>query len=248
MRLGNLSKRRNSFGRGDSVLEFPMLKFIFISLLFSLVAQAKEIETNEATLFDAPDWLTRGRVEKVTARISTELEWTIRKITVHFYKDQDSFLQAQHLGNGVLAVTNKATNTVHIGPKVGSADFDSVFGHELVHVILAQKYKQAIPPWVEEGLANHLAKHGKVDYKWLSTQPFPDDVRRLSHPFTGIVSSPRYHYQASQALAEMIAKKCDMTNLLRLSVGEKMDTYIDTYCEIKDLNAEFKAWVKKKAG
>lgn len=224
-----------------------MLKIIPL-VLFTVLAQAKEIETNEATFPDAPDWLTRGRVEKVIRKIATDLEWTIRKINVRFYKDQDSFMQAQNLGAGVLAVTNKTTNMIHIGPKVENEDFDSVFGHELVHVILGQKYKTAVPPWVEEGLANHLAKRGKVDYKWLSTQPFPDDVRKLSHPFTGTVSSPRYHYQASQALAEMIAKKCDMTNLLRLSVGEKMDTYIGTYCEIKDLNADFKAWVKKKAG
>ncbi len=225
-----------------------MLKILFAVLMTSPFALAKDIQTNEVNMPEAPEWLSRPRVEKITERISTQLEWTIRKIEVHWYKDEASFLRAQNLGPGVLAVTNKATGTIHIGPKVKNEDFDSVFGHELVHVILGQKYKEAVPPWVEEGLANHLAKRGKVDYAWLAKQPFPADVRKLSHPFTGSVSSPRYHYQASQALAEMIAKKCDMTNLLRLSVGMKMDSYLDTYCEIKDLNADFKVWVKKKAG
>lgn len=225
-----------------------MLKILALILVSASFANAKDIQTNEVNMPEAPDWLSLPRVEKVTNRMQTQLEWTIRKIQVHWYKDQESFMQAQSLGSGVLAVTNKSTNTVHLGPKVGNSDFDSVFGHELAHVILGQKYKTAIPPWFEEGLANHLAKRGTVDYKWLATQSFPDDVRKLSHPFSGVVSSPRYHYQASQALAEMIAKKCDMTNLLRLSVGEKMESYLPTYCEIKDLNADFKAWVKKKAG
>ncbi len=138
--------------------------------------------------------------------------------------------------------------TVHFGPSVDDKDFDGVFGHELVHIILAQKYKEAIPPWFEEGLANHIAKFGNVDYNWLAKQKAPQDVRALSHPFKGLVVSARYHYQASQALAEMIGKKCDMENLLRLSVGKNLEDYLPTYCEIKDLNGEFKKWISRRSG
>lgn len=224
------------------------MKTLF-SLLMTLggFAQAAEIDTNAVYMPNAPDWLKRTRVEKVIDRMQTQLEWTIRKVEVRWYYDEASFIKAQSLGKGVRAVTQKAKGLIHMGPSVNSQEFDSIFGHELVHVILGQKYKEAVPSWVEEGLANYLAKHDKVNYAWLAQQPFPSDVRQLSHPFTNTVSGPRYHYQASQALAEMIAKKCDMANLLRLSVGQSMDTYLSTYCEIKDLNAEFKKWVASKA-
>src|SRR5687768_8426918 len=142
-----------------------MIKIIFLSAvgLIYLQAAAKDIQTNAVNMPDAPEWLSRVRVEKVTDRIQTKLEWTIRKIAVRWYKDQESFQKAHSLGAGVRAVTNKSTGIVHMGPKVTTAEFDGVFSHELVHVILSQKYKQAIPGWVEEGLANYLAKHGQVD-------------------------------------------------------------------------------------
>ena len=78
-------------------------------------------------------------------------------------------------------------------------------------------------------------------------KPFPADVRRLVHPVSGSVENIHYNYMASQALAEMIAKKCDLANLLRLSVGTSMEGYLDTYCEIHDLNADFHKWVKSHA-
>lgn len=221
---------------------------IYLLLAFIFNVSANEIDTNALKMPNAPEWLKRPRVEKIIDRMQTKLEWTIRKIEVKWYADADSFQKSHSLGPGVLAVTNKKTGVVHMGPSVSEKDFDSVFGHELVHVIIGQKYKDAIPPWVEEGLANNLAKHGAVDYRWLAKQPFPPDVRALAHPFTGLVRNPRYHYQASQALAEMIGKKCDMENLLRLSVGKSMDFYLDTYCEIKDLNADFKKWVLARKG
>lgn len=213
---------------------------------FTLSAHAKEIETNSVHMADAPEWLTRPRVEKVIDRIQMHLEWSIRKIETYWYADAASFSKAHSLGPLAMAVSKKSDNTIHMGPMVTSANFDAVFGHELVHIILGQKYKDAIPKWLEEGLANHLAKYGKVDYAWLKKQPFPEDVRTLTHPYSGAVSRIHYHYIASQALAEMIAKKCDLANLLRLSVERNMEDYLSTYCEIKDLNAEFKAWVKKK--
>lgn len=217
-----------------------------LSLGFS--AHAKEIDTNAAKFPNAPDWLTRNRAEKTIERIQTELEWTIRKIRVTFYTDVESFQRAHGLGPGAMAVTRKADNTVHLGPNVTNDNFDRVFAHELVHIILGQKYKEAIPKWVEEGLANHLGKYAKVDYAWLAKQPFPEDVRKLSHPFRGGLANVKYHYAASQALAEMISAKCNLRGLLQLSVGEKMDAYLKTYCEIADLNDAFHKWVLRKAG
>src|SRR5690606_18961288 len=101
--------------------------------------------------------------------------------------------------------------------------------------------------WLEEGLANHLSKMQPVDYKWLAQQPFPNDVRELAHPFKGDATLVSYRYKASQAFAEMLNKKCDLQNLIRLSVQRKMEDYMRTYCEIKDLNKAFQDWVKKKA-
>lgn len=227
-------------------LALMLLGMVLVTLANPVAAES--IETNSVRFPNAPSWLKRNRAEKVIERIQTRLEWTIRKIEARFYEGEGEFQKAQSLGPGVMAVANKRDGVIHLGPKVTSENFDTVFGHELVHIILAQKYKEAIPGWVEEGLANHIGKHGQVNYAWLARQPFPDDVRKLSHPFQTTVTSPQYHYQASQALAEMIAKKCDMSTLLQLSVGMKMESYLDTYCEIKDLNLEFKNWVRKKGG
>jgi hypothetical protein len=138
-------------------------------------------------------------------------------------------------------------NDIHLGPKVTNENFDTIFGHEMSHIISFQKYKGAIPQWLEEGVANHVAQAAQVDYIWLVSRPFPEDVKKLVHPFSSDFEGARYHYMASQALIEMIASKCDLKNLLRLSVGRKMDNYLKTYCEIKDLNSDFKKWVRNRA-
>ena len=139
--------------------------------------------------------------------------------------------------------------TVHLGPRVTDLNFDPTFAHELVHVILRQKYRDAVPKWLEEGLANHLAypaaRRPKLDYRWLAARPFPPDVRQLTHPFRErSADAVHAQYVASEALVEMIAKRCDLTNLLRLSVGKGMEGYLETYCQIKDLNADYRRWVK----
>ena len=144
-------------------------------------------------------------------------------------------------------MTRYKDQTIHLGPNVNSKNFDVVFGHELVHIIFHQKYKGAIPKWLEEGLASHLSQKQKVNYKKLAKHPFPKDIRQLTHPFKSTLTETMYHYRASQALAEMIEAKCDLTNLLRLSVQRKMENYLKSYCEIKDLNSAFKEWVLKKA-
>lgn len=226
-----------------------MLKNI-LWLAFCLIvvrASAAEIQSNAVHMADAPSWVTRVRVEKITDHIQMVLEWDIHRIEVIWHKDQAEFERVHGLGPVAVAVSLKKDNTIHLGPKVTSANFDPLLTHELVHIISFQKYKEAIPKWLEEGLANYLAKNGKVNYKWLAGKPFPEDVRTLVHPYSGAEDHIRYHYAASQALVEMIASKCDLTNLLRLSVGMKMDNYLETYCEIHDLNAEFHKWVKAHA-
>lgn len=219
-------------------------------LIFAVSAEAKEIKTNEVTMANAPVWLTPTRVEAVTARIANKLEWTIRRVPVWWHQNTTSFEKAHSLGPSAMAVTvaTKEGAVIHLGPLVTNAEFDETFGHELVHVVILQKYRGAIPKWLEEGLANHLAKHVKIDYAWLAKQPFPKDVRELAHPMLGSASGIRYRYKASQALAEMLDKKCDLENLVRLSVKRNMEDYIKTYCEISDLNAAFRSWVMKQAG
>lgn len=227
--------------------------FIFCLALLPLwasgTAQAKEIETNEFSIHDAPAWLTQTRVEKVTARILNRLEWSIRKTHVYWHASDAEYEKAQSLGPQALAVTSSRGDvaTVHLGPKVNEKNFDQVFGHETVHVIVTQKYKSSIPKWLEEGLANYYAKHGTVDYKAIARREFPNDVRELAHPFKGSPALISYRYEASQALAEMLDKKCDLDNLIRISVQRDMETYIANTCEIRDLNAAFREWVSKKS-
>jgi hypothetical protein len=172
------------------------------------------------------------------------MEWDIRKVRVTWYLDSQEFLKFHGFDLSVLAVSKKPDNSIHVGPRVNEANFDPVFGHELVHIILFQKYKEAIPRWLEEGLANFIAKHGKIDYPWLAAQPLKD-VRSLIHPFQS-ASSSRYHYQASTALIEMIASKCRLGDLLQLSVGQNLEGYLSTFCEITDIDSEFQKWIKRK--
>ncbi|WP_142695717.1 hypothetical protein [Bdellovibrio sp. NC01] len=223
-----------------------MFKILVVLSLLSPTFAA-ELQTNSTYSADVPKWVTKGKIDRTTERIQSFMEWDIHRVTVVWYKDPASFENAHKLGPKVLAVSRRSENKILVGPRVTEENFDRIFGHELVHVISYQKYKDAIPKWLEEGLANYVAKNGSVNYKWLASRPFPDDVRELTHPFSGDDDYLRYHYEASQALAEMIAAKCDLRNLLRLSVGRKMDSYLDTYCNLKDLNAEYRKWIKSKS-
>jgi hypothetical protein len=180
----------------------------------------------------------------VVEKIQNALEWDIRKIQVYVYTDEASFVKGLKLNFKVTAYFRRSDGSVHLGPDVTSQNFDAVFGHELVHVIFHQKYKGAIPAWLEEGLANHLAKREKVNYAWLAKQPTVD-VTTLGHPNKEIRGAS-FHYQTSTAVTEMIARRCSLPDLLRLSVGKKLTTYLSTYCEISDVNAEFVKWVKSK--
>jgi hypothetical protein len=238
-----------------------LLFFFFIGLL-SAQAQARVVDTNEVRSDAAPAWVKTPLVDRVVERIQSKLEWDIRKIRLVWHSDQQEFRKAHGFDDSVLAFSRKSDNSVHMGPRVSETNFESVFGHELVHVILFQKYKGAVPKWLEEGLANSLSNHqplvknGKVasdqshwsvDYAWLTAQPSMD-VLTLNHPFLGVATQgARYHYQASQALVEMIASHCSLDQLLQLSVGKKLENYLSTFCGIDDVNSEFRKWVAKKA-
>lgn len=226
-----------------------------ILFFFSLNLHAKpnSIETNEIISSDSPVWLNTRRINQVVDKIQKVMEWDIRKVTVYWYSDQNQFKAVHGFDGSVLAVSRKPDNSIHVGPRVNSENFDRVFGHELVHIILFQKYKEAIPKWLEEGFANYLSKTDqkdwKVNYQFLSSHSLPSDIRTLVHPFKGDaeLSDPKFHYQASTALIEMIASKCNLRDLIQLSVGKSLESYLPTFCEIKDINQEFRAWIKKKS-
>src|SRR3954465_15268142 len=181
------------------------MHFAMILLMLELPGRpafAATVSTNEVVMTDAPSWVTEARLDRIVSKIQGFLEWDIRKIQVRYYSDQAAFEQAHGLGPVPIAVSKRADNSVHLGPKVTKEIFDTTFGHELVHIILFQKYKDAIPSWLDEGLANFVAQHGRVDYKWLAMQP-PGDVRLLTHPYrdsTGGTDLARFHYQTATAL------------------------------------------------
>ncbi len=218
-----------------------------VLLLGSSSAFSEELLTNCAHFQNAPKWLTLNRVNKVTEPVENLMEWSTRRVEVVWYQDQSAFEKAHGAGPAAAAVSLRGKNKILLGPKVTETNFNQIFGHELVHVISAQKYKEAIPSWLEEGVANYISKNGTVNYKNLSSLNF-NDVNELSHPMLGNANLIQGRYQASQALTEMIASKCEFRNLLRLSVGRKMQDYLENICRIKDINAEFKKWLKTKSG
>lgn len=216
---------------------------------------AAEISTNASRHSNAPPWASRARIERVEDKIGRSLEWDIRRIQVTWYTDEGSFARVHQFGTfeggpsaqavaSVAAVTRRADQSVHLGPRVNATNFDRIYGHELVHVILAQKYKQAIPGWLEEGLANYTAQHEAPDLGWLAQQP-PRAIRSLGHPFKE--ANPKYHYAASTAAMQFIASRCDVRDLLQLSVGKKLESYLQTTCGIPDLDAAFSQWLKAKS-
>jgi hypothetical protein len=229
-----------------------MVLILNLFLHLTLISQAQNggttLQTNEAIIHSPPKWLKRTRVERITDRIQRRLEWSTRRIHVHWHNSLDSFNQAHSLGPGPAAVTvsRPSEQVIHLGPKVNQENFDQIFAHELVHVIVYQKYRGAIPKWLEEGLANHLSQARKVDYEWLSQQKLPQDVSQVAHPFRGSPEQVTVSYRVSQALIEMLDKKCDLENLIRLSVQRNMADYILTYCEIQDLNQSFRQWLSSQ--
>jgi hypothetical protein len=221
--------------------------FLLSCLFFAWRVDAAEIRTNNITFPSPPSWLTARQVEQTTDRIGGKLEWDVRRVQAFWYPTLEAFSKVHGWASPFKAFFRPSDSTVHLGPEVTAETFDRTFGHELVHVIFFQKYKGAIPIWLEEGLANYLSQYGVLDYRWLAQQKGVADVTRLGHPTDPGIDS-HYHYSASTALAEMIAAKCDLFDLLQLSVGKKFETYLRNTCGVEDVNASFHAWVKEKAG
>lgn len=215
-------------------------------VFFSCSLFSAELLTNSARFTNPPKWLNLSRVNKAAEPIENFMEWSTRRVEVIWYQDQTAFQNAHSLGPSAMAVTFKNQNKILLGPKVTEQNFNQVFGHELVHVISGQKYKDAIPNWLEEGIANFLSKNGKVDYAALAKFEF-GDVSELAHPMKGSPETIHSRYQASQALAEMLSSKCDFRNLMRLSVQRKMQDYLNNICRIPDINTAYKKWVQEKS-
>lgn len=224
------------------------MKTLMTIFFIPSIGLAKNIRTNELSIYNAPRWVKQSKVEKVTDSVQSKLEWRIRRVPLYWHISEESFIKAQSLGAGPAAVTIKSTKKTQIqmGPKVNRDNYQRILGHELVHVIFFQKYKGAIPRWLEEGFANHLSRKEKVNYSWLSQQRLPEDVTKMGHPYQKQGVSVQVHYKVSQALVEMLKKRCDLDTLLRLSVERKMKDYIATYCNIKDINKAFKDWILEK--
>jgi hypothetical protein len=226
-----------------------MKKFFLLAILltFSSTVFSAELLTNSAHFANAPSWLTLNRVNKVAAPIENFMEWSTHRVEVIWYQDQAAFEKAHSVGPAALAVSLRGQDKILLGPRVTEKNFDPVFGHELVHVISSQKYKDAIPSWLEEGIANFVSKNGSVDYRALGKTTIKD-VNELAHPMYGEAAMIHSRYQASQALAEMIASHCDLRGLLRLSVQRKLQDYLENICRISNINSSFQKWIKEKSG
>jgi hypothetical protein len=238
----------------DRIKKHCYLLLVFLHCSFCMHATADQVssvlQTNAMSIHNAPAWVSRSKAEKVAQSIEQKLEWSIRRIDVYWHANETTYLKSQSLGVGAVAATIKSKNqTVHMGPQVNEQNWEQVLGHELVHVILAQKYKKTIPSWIEEGLANHLSKRAKVNYKMLAKEAPPTDLRDIGHPFRGSKAKISYYYQVSQALAEMLDKKCDLRRLVQISMKEDkgMDFYLKTFCSITDLNSSYRDWITKNS-
>lgn len=218
-----------------------------ILLLFASISTAKTLKTGAALMLDAPPWLTEEHVNQVVQEIESKLAWKTKRVTVHWHSAEKAFKKRHNLGPMIIAVTinTEKGSAIHLGPKINKQNFDSTFGHELVHLVLHQKYKGAIPAWLEEGMAHHLANSGKVDYAWLSRQSLPHDIKAIGVS-TGPSAIP-YRYMASQALTEMLDEKCNLKTLLQLHVLRRIEHYLSGNCEIADVSRAYKEWIKRKS-
>jgi hypothetical protein len=224
------------------------VKRLIMTLIFATTttyAAPNSYRTNCCEVTNAPKWLTNFKLSDIAAKMERDMGWSIRRVKVIFHDTDASFSGAANLNFSANAFFSPARQTIEFKPQKDLETFTPTFRHELSHVISNQKFKGAIPSWLEEGFANYLGSKRKVDYKWLAAQELPD-ASRLSHPQSDATGS-QMHYQLSTATVEMIAKRCNLKDLLMLTTGSKLTNYLETFCKIKDINAEVRAWVKSKA-
>lgn len=224
-----------------------MKAILFLVILGAMPALGapKSFRTNCCDVTNPPKWLSHFKVGDIAAQMEREMGWSIRRISVIFHDTDAEFNKSANLNFSANAFFSPDRQTIEFKPQKDLGSFTATFRHELSHVISNQKFKGAIPPWLEEGFANYLGSKRKVDYKWLALQNLPD-ASRLSHPQSD-ASGSQMHYQLSTATVDMLAHRCNLKDLLMLSTGSKLTNYLETFCKIKDIDADVRAWVKKKA-
>jgi hypothetical protein len=220
---------------------------LFVYLLWGYNSWAESIRTNSVVFESAPSWVTESMIERTVSGIEDKLEWDIRKIKAVWVSDLKEFDKKHGYGPSVTAFSLKSENTIYVSSRVDAQSFEGTFGHELVHVVLFQKYKTAIPKWIEEGFANYFSRHKKANYSELKKIKLPD-IKLMQHPFKNRVQglSHEHYYMVSLALTEMLAAKCDLQDLVQLSVGKNLENYIQKTCGIADLQQEFARWVQSR--
>ena len=123
-----------------------------------------------------------------------------------------------------------------------------MYAHELAHAVVAQKYKTHLPKWLEEGLANWTADKNEVNWLELS-KLFPRmDPREAAHPFLASeITQTQARYTVSLAALQFLKKKCpSFRELLNLSLNKDLESFMNSYCKIKDLKTDFWAYVDRK--
>src|SRR5689334_22111367 len=101
-----------------------MGKLIAIALFLLFMANAfaespkTQLKTNGIIMNDAPKWVTVNRIDKVVNRIQSLLEWSIRRIDVQYYQDEERYAQVNKLGPSAIAFAMRANDSVHLGPRV----------------------------------------------------------------------------------------------------------------------------------
>ncbi len=224
---------------------------LLFSGLLSALCEAKSVTTNSVIIDNAPAWVSEYSVQSVVDRIESRLEWSIHRTRATFYADQALFISKFNgrAAPDILAFTKRNDLSIHLGPRIKKENFAGVFGHELAHVILFQKYKDAIPPWLTEGLCNSVAGNEKISYVWLAAQEPRFDISTLAHPYDKQNKNRAdLHYRASLAVVKMLEKKCpDFRELLNLSLKSKLADFLPTYCNISDLNTTFWIFVDSEA-
>lgn len=221
------------------ILQFLLL-IVSPSFLF-----ATHFQTNSLKVQNAPDWLKPHDVIKVTERIENRLEWKIKRIPVIWHSSPKTYLKAHSLGPLARAVTVQQGGQVevHMGPDIKKEDLQVSLAHELVHVIFRQKYRGSIPDWLEEGFANFYSEKDKISKSRLKSISLPGDVTTLTHPFKGMSLGVHDHYLVSQGMVQMLSEKCNLQQLLRLSVEKEITTFVKNSCGIENIHGTFIKWI-----
>lgn len=77
-------------------------------------------------------------------RIERRLEWSTRQVRLTWLASQEELVRSfGKEAPEILAFTRKAEGSIFFGPRVTAENFSQVFGHELGHAIMAQKYRGA---------------------------------------------------------------------------------------------------------